>query len=377
VSTKKKPWHCCCHRWQERKKKKQQGVPSSPMTLRRSGVSLDVIGGTGAADLAAPHECSGGIIHPRGDFAHTLDTVVFAVLAYCAFYTPYRIGFDLQPEGFLLVFELAIDCLFIFEKIVQFRKGYPLDDFDEDSRIEMMPRPIAKNYLKGWFWVDLLAAVPTQLIWGAESSASNRLPRLFRLPTLQRQLLTLDKDLVQHEQLDGIGEERTVVDHVEHTTRCAYHNVHALLEAAHVLTHAGATDASMAPVHATKQKIDQAHMLYQAHVSGGAGCAGAQLCGGEGGRGCVGRARRVRVTPAYGPSISRHWCVKKMRSLYFWIFISKTAKYFILDGVLQLLYTETYMGYEAQIALIWAVFRGSAVSQVQTSRSPGHRRPIW
>jgi hypothetical protein len=226
------------------------------MTLRRSGVSLDVIGGTGAADLAAPHECSGGIIHPRGDFAHTLDTVVFAVLAYCAFYTPYRIGFDLQPEGFLLVFELAIDCLFIFEKIVQFRKGYPLDDFDEDSRIEMMPRPIAKNYLKGWFWVDLLAAVPTQLIWGAESSASNRLPRLFRLPTLQRQLLTLDKDLVQHEQLDGIGEERTVVDHVEHTTRCAYHNVHALLEAAHVLTHAGATDASMAPVHAGSSADD-------------------------------------------------------------------------------------------------------------------------
>jgi hypothetical protein len=188
VSTKKKPWHCCCHRWQERKKKKQQGVPSSPMTLRRSGVSLDVIGGTGAADLAAPHECSGGIIHPRGDFAHTLDTVVFAVLAYCAFYTPYRIGFDLQPEGFLLVFELAIDCLFIFEIFVQFRKGYPLDDFDEDSRIDMMPRPIAKNYLKGWFWVDLLAAVPTQLIWGAESSASNRLPRLFRLPRMLRMM---------------------------------------------------------------------------------------------------------------------------------------------------------------------------------------------
>ena len=51
---------------------------------------------------------------------------------------------------------------------------------------------------------------------------------------------------VKTEKLDGIGAERTAVDHIVHTTGGADDDMDALLELGHVLADVGATDACMA-----------------------------------------------------------------------------------------------------------------------------------
>lgn len=57
----------------------------------------------------------------------------------------------------------SIDFLFFVDIIINFRTSYinPMTG-DESTN----PKEIAKNYLKGRFWVDLLATVPIDQIVG-------------------------------------------------------------------------------------------------------------------------------------------------------------------------------------------------------------------
>ena len=61
--------------------------------------------------------------------------------------------------------------------------------------------------------------------------------------------------LVKDEELDRVGEQSTTVDHVKHAAGGADNDVNALLEAAHVLTDARATDAGVAPEGRAKARV--------------------------------------------------------------------------------------------------------------------------
>ena len=63
--------------------------------------------------------------------------MLFAMLMYCAFMIPYRVGFDVMAEDGWLWFETTIDVTFMIDVFCNFRTGYFLDEDNEDSRIEM------------------------------------------------------------------------------------------------------------------------------------------------------------------------------------------------------------------------------------------------
>eukprot|EP01048_Picozoa_sp_COSAG05_P018385 COSAG05_NODE_2678_length_2775_cov_13.724589_2_plen_350_part_00 len=141
--------------------------------------------------------CTGCVMHPRSKFRQRWDGMLFAMLMYCAFIIPFRLGFDVNAENAVLIWEAIIDCSFLVDVVLSFRTGYMLDEENEDSRIEMLPRAIAKNYVRKWFFVDLISAFPTQLIAlmsddkGKDASSSNsvsKLPRLLRVPKLVRMI---------------------------------------------------------------------------------------------------------------------------------------------------------------------------------------------
>ena len=46
---------------------------------------------------------------------------------------------------------------------------------------------IAKSYLKGWFFVDLVSVLPLQLLTG---SLANQLAKMVRLPRIQKLIRT-------------------------------------------------------------------------------------------------------------------------------------------------------------------------------------------
>ncbi len=80
------------------------------------------------------------------------------LLAYTATYMPYTICFfDDNPTGFLMWFEEAVNILFLADIVVNFCSAIERKDGTPDPRMKY----IAKDYLSGWFLMDLMAVFPT------------------------------------------------------------------------------------------------------------------------------------------------------------------------------------------------------------------------
>jgi len=57
-------------------------------------------------------------------------------------------------------FDYTIDTLFAFDIIVNFISAYE----GIDGKLKHQPKDIAKNYLQTWFFLDLVAVIPLQLL---------------------------------------------------------------------------------------------------------------------------------------------------------------------------------------------------------------------
>ena len=74
-------------------------------------------------------------------------------LVFTAIYVPVRLAFLEKVSITFLVFEYIIDAIFILDIFFNFISAY----YDEDHNLMTKKKQIAKNYLRGWFIIDLLA----------------------------------------------------------------------------------------------------------------------------------------------------------------------------------------------------------------------------
>lgn len=58
------------------------------------------------------------------------------------------------------IFNTLIDLIFLMDIVITFFSSYERDDRREETSLSK----IAINYLSAWFWIDLLATIPTDLI---------------------------------------------------------------------------------------------------------------------------------------------------------------------------------------------------------------------
>jgi hypothetical protein len=107
-----------------------------------------------------------------------IDTFLDMIVAVSILSSLYFLGF-MQPEGGLLVFDQLMRAFFIGEIVLNFftsivdMRGREVTDF----------KIIAKNYLKGWFVLDVVAVLPIGIItgnWDAEYLL--RMVRISKLP---------------------------------------------------------------------------------------------------------------------------------------------------------------------------------------------------
>ncbi len=70
-------------------------------------------------------------------------------------------GLTSSYTGPLVVIDLFVDIMFVFDIFINFRTTY-VDE--HKGEVVSDPARIAKHYLKGWFVIDVLAAVPFDLI---------------------------------------------------------------------------------------------------------------------------------------------------------------------------------------------------------------------
>jgi hypothetical protein len=86
---------------------------------------------------------------------------------------PYNLCFSVHPEGGKVVFDTLIDCFFMLDicklffyhifVVINFNTG-----FYRKGVVVMKRRDIIFNYLKTWFWIDLLSSFPYNWVFNLD-----------------------------------------------------------------------------------------------------------------------------------------------------------------------------------------------------------------
>ncbi|XP_033119254.1 potassium voltage-gated channel unc-103-like [Anneissia japonica] len=127
------------------------------------------------------HACT--ILH-YSPFKAVWDWFILLLVLYTTILTPYSVAFLLKDDtkqaklnkepdtrdsqgpsssytNPLIIIDLIVDVMFIFDILINFRTTYV-----DDNKGEVISNPydIAAHYLKGWFFIDAMAAIPFDLI---------------------------------------------------------------------------------------------------------------------------------------------------------------------------------------------------------------------
>ena len=116
--------------------------------------------------------------------------MVLVLVLYTSFFVPWQLSFQLDRSTGNKVFDLLVDLVFLADLTFSFCTAYVLPTGEE----VVSPRVIRWHYLKTWFILDFVSAIPFEvinMISGAGSMAALNLlkaPRLLRLGKIARML---------------------------------------------------------------------------------------------------------------------------------------------------------------------------------------------
>uniref|UniRef100_A0A4W4HDI8 Voltage-gated inwardly rectifying potassium channel KCNH2 n=1 Tax=Electrophorus electricus TaxID=8005 RepID=A0A4W4HDI8_ELEEL len=153
--------------------------------------------------LQAPRIHKWTILH-YSPFKAVWDWVILLLVIYTAIFTPYSASFLLSDEeeairqrcGYscspLNVVDLIVDIMFVVDIVINFRTTY----VNTNDEVVSQPSRIAVHYFKGWFFIDLVAAIPFDLLIyrsGEETTTLIGLLKTARLLRLVRVARKLDR----------------------------------------------------------------------------------------------------------------------------------------------------------------------------------------
>ncbi|XP_033623571.1 potassium voltage-gated channel subfamily H member 6 isoform X2 [Fukomys damarensis] len=121
--------------------------------------------------LQAPRIHRGTILH-YSPFKAVWDWLILLLVIYTAVFTPYSAAFLLSDQdesqrgacGYtcspLTMVDLVVDIMFVVDIVINFRTTY----VNSNDEVVSHPRRIAVHYFKGWFLIDMVAAIPFDLL---------------------------------------------------------------------------------------------------------------------------------------------------------------------------------------------------------------------
>lgn len=116
------------------------------------------------------------VVSPDSAFRVRWDALVLVFVVVATLMAPLTFAFGLRSVGIHLVLDIAITLVFLADIVVMFHSAYI-----EDHRVVDDPARIRRKYLRGWFWVDLFAALPFFVIAAGSFVALARVGRAARL----------------------------------------------------------------------------------------------------------------------------------------------------------------------------------------------------
>ncbi|PNJ50626.1 KCNH6 isoform 2 [Pongo abelii] len=121
--------------------------------------------------LQAPRIHRWTILH-YSPFKAVWDWLILLLVIYTAVFTPYSAAFLLSDQDEsrrgacsytcspLTVVDLIVDIMFVVDIAINFRTTY----VNTNDEVVSHPRRIAVHYFKGWFLIDMVAAIPFDLL---------------------------------------------------------------------------------------------------------------------------------------------------------------------------------------------------------------------
>lgn len=109
-------------------------------------------------------------------FKAVWDWIILLLVIYTAIVTPYMAAFLLSEQRRfadssrysdpLTITDLIVDIMFIIDILINFRTTY----VNKNDEVVSHPGKIAVHYFKGWFLIDVVAAIPFDLLlFGSET----------------------------------------------------------------------------------------------------------------------------------------------------------------------------------------------------------------
>lgn len=104
-------------------------------------------------------------------FKAVWDWIILLLVIYTAIFTPYVAAFllneePLDNEGPIVYIDLIVDVMFIIDIVINFRTTY----VNSNDEVVSHPGKIAVHYLRGWFVIDVVAAIPFDLLLVGKNS---------------------------------------------------------------------------------------------------------------------------------------------------------------------------------------------------------------
>ena len=137
------------------------------------------------------------LFHSDSRFKSIWGLILFFLLMYTAYVTPIQIAFvDESPKSWSIV-EYTVNILFILDIFVTLNSSY----YDSNNQLVQNRTKIMERYFKGWFFIDLLAAFPFEILEqqlqtdsvsvssvSFRNMSSNNFKQLLKLPRIYRLL---------------------------------------------------------------------------------------------------------------------------------------------------------------------------------------------
>ncbi len=119
------------------------------------------------------------------------DLIIIAIVVFQSLYIPYVVCFRPPMSFTWFCVDLLFDAVFLADVVITFNMAYS----DRGNSWVTDRRAIARTYIKGWFFVDLIASFPFDMLLSSNNDTAvlgllkaMRLPRLLRLLKLLRVL---------------------------------------------------------------------------------------------------------------------------------------------------------------------------------------------
>ena len=195
----------------------------------------DVLAGDSAmVDSRGRTVSSGGrpwyIILPYSRFRITWDMMTVVLICYSMLATPLVLAFEAKLSMAVKVLELVIDGVFMADVILNFFTA--MEDM-ENGQLSCDLRDIWPRYLKGWFFIDLISAVPLHLILEDQDETSFiqlaktfkifRLMRVARMLRIQRIFSRLEYYFVLRHHVTRLISFCSVVLVIAHFAACGFY----------------------------------------------------------------------------------------------------------------------------------------------------------